>query len=241
MKIKIFALVLMSVLCSTVAFGQIEINEERERQVDLWEKELPQIRKFETLEKLSDEFIKKQLKERENRELFKNEFSFKFMYSTYNSGQWDTLSDGTIVWRLAIIIPNKNFYSYIQFDTFLINKGTSVYVRNYSTNKRSKEYTSKHVDMKFEKAARFKNPKAITSYYVETDCGVDTLVLEYYVPKHITPGILSLEYVRIGISASEKDMGLKSSTTDCHVNISCPEGVDWQLEKRAVVKRYGNC
>ena len=238
MKIKIFALVLMSVLCSTVVCGQ----EERERQVGLWEKELPPIRKFETLEKLSDEFIKEhQWNEEEKEEGFRTFFTMKDIYplrvhySTYNSGQWDTLSDGTIVWRLAIIIPNKHTYASIQFDIFLIKKGTSVYVRNYSNNKRSKEYTSKHVDIRLENAERFKLNEPIAGYTVDGGYSIDTLVLEYYIPKHITPGVISLDHIYITIPAPKKDTGLKSSTTNCHVNTNCLEDYNCQLEKIVVI------
>ena len=241
MKIKIFALVLVSVLCSTVAFGQ-------EEQPMSWNaKKLRPIDKFEFIQPLPDSVIKKKTEEWDNAEFKLYLYRHEVEYNLLNSGQWDTLEDGSRIWRLALILPKSMKISHIYFDTFLLSKQSFFFIYNYSkkellTGISSYQKLMERWNWHIEISKKYKiNAPADTSIdnSIMFNKQAYTLVLEYNIPASTKEqGTITIKTIHEERIPKGKDIGLKSNNDDCHVNISCPEGVDWQLEKNAVVRRY---
>jgi hypothetical protein len=142
------------------------------------------------------------------------------------SGKWETLQNGSKLWRLNINAPDAvglNLY----FDNFYLPEGVSLFV--YSPD--YKQIIGAFTD--------FNNSEdgTMATQIIEGE----ELVLEMLVPKNINQEEAMLNISEIGYRY--KNFGvhhdLKSrndGADECLVNINCPEGDNWQKEKRGVVK-----
>ncbi len=139
-----------------------------------------------------------------------------------NSGAWTTLSTGEKIWRLQIH-SDKAYSIGLFFKEFKLNKGVRFFV--YSPNKSI-----------VKGAFTYQNNKSTKVFSVLPIAGED-IILELNVPENTDYGIFELS----GIIHDYKNAfgnKLKSAKSSgaCNVNVNCPEGTDWQNEKRSVVK-----
>jgi len=139
-----------------------------------------------------------------------------------NSGEWTTLSSGDKVWMLQI--HSKGAYSIgLFFDNFHLNKGVRLFV--YSSDKSV-----------VKGAFTEKNNKTNNTFVIGSTPG-ENIIIELDVPAKMNYGTIELS----GITHAYKDIFGKSinnttSSGSCNVNVNCPEGDEWQNEKRAVVR-----
>lgn len=90
----------------------------------------------------------------------------------------------------------------------------------------------------------FNNPRGFATGFIYGD----NIVLEYYQPAHITDSvIISIEsvvygyrYINIPEILQNEANPRYNQSGNCQVNINCPEGEEWQLEKRAVALMIGD-
>lgn len=137
------------------------------------------------------------------------------------SGVWQQLDDGGKIWRMQI--RSADAYAVgVFFGDFQLNKGVRFYI-----------YTPDREELKG--AFTSKNNKESSVLSVLPLPG-EEIVLELNVPNGTDYGNFSLS----GIIHDYKNVfGLKygyGSSGNCNINVNCPEGADWQNEKRSVVK-----
>ena len=142
-----------------------------------------------------------------------------------NSGTWTILSNGQRVWNLAISSPGAYSLNLV-FDKFRLPKGGRLFVYNYTSDRILGAYTEK-------------NNKPSGRFAIEPLAG-DDLIIEYIEPinpefkAELKLGKIYHAYKSIFKILDSKSLSTKAGSGSCNVNINCPEGLNWQVEKRAV-------
>lgn len=139
-------------------------------------------------------------------------------YDILNSELSDTIN-GMVVKRLSI--ESKGAYSLsLHFKEFELTKGAKLFIYN---------------EFKTIGSFTYKNNKDYKSFATQAIPG-DNLTIELSYPIGEKP-IVKLDKTYHGIkNIFEKSDFSETSSESCNVNINCPEGDEWQLEKRAVCK-----
>ncbi len=138
-----------------------------------------------------------------------------------NSGSWQTLANGKKIWRLKIKSLGAYSLSLI-FNNYRLNKGVELFL--YSSDK-------KVVIGSFNDKNNKKN-----KWFSTVPIVGDEIIIELN-------ALAKVDYGELNISGIVHDykgtFGLKTdfgASGSCNVNINCPDGDDWQVEKRSVMK-----
>lgn len=154
-----------------------------------------------------------------------------------NSGTWLNLENGDKLWQLEINSPGALSINLL-YDKFWLPEGASFFIYSKDKKQYMGAFTSRN------NKGTFEQPRGFATGFIYGD----NTVLEYYQPAHVTgTAIISIQSVVYGyryinipeILRDEANIGYNQSG-DCQVNINCPEGEDWQAEKRAVALMVGD-
>ncbi len=150
--------------------------------------------------------------------------AFDLDLDTYNSGTWQILPNGDRLWRLAL--KSANAYSLnIIFDEYELPEGAALYLYNEDKSFVLGAFTN----------LNNKKTKVLPTSLVPGD----KIIIEYYEPKNVVfhgklhIGRLSHDYKGIFSFGKDGQFGLSGS---CNIDINCPEGDNWQMEKHAVCR-----
>ncbi len=140
-----------------------------------------------------------------------------------NSGEWMILNNGDRLWRLEIRAKGTESLTLL-YDDFWLPKGAKFFL-----------YTADEAQILG--AFTHENNKVSGRFSTATTKG-EAIFLEYYEPAKVsTFGRISINKVlqkpRRGRSGDE--FGFNTSS-DCHININCEQGNDFQEVKRGVVR-----
>ncbi|NOU60776.1 PKD domain-containing protein [Marinifilum caeruleilacunae] len=149
--------------------------------------------------------------------------AYKVNYNSSEHGIWEILKDGRKVWRLSV--KSENAFSLgLIFSKFKLPEGGQLFVYNSQSNRVLGAYTHE-------------NNKKSGRFSIEPLQG-DELVIEYIEPKNVgfsaelrIESILH-DYKNI-FNLLKGESSVKASGS-CNVDINCPEGNDWQTEKKSV-------
>ena len=146
-------------------------------------------------------------------------------FSPETSGNWVNLRDGGRLWRLTIRIDGALALSAC-FDRFHLPAGGKLFLYNQHKSQVIGAFTEKN-----------NSPK---EYFATELINGDQLTLEYYQPSG-SSGNLRLHlneivyaYRGVGFFGNLQDEDRSSGS--CEVNVNCPEGQAWQLQKKGVVR-----
>lgn len=145
--------------------------------------------------------------------------------STETAGTWTELSNGDRVWQLGVECPDATSISFI-FDRYILPKGANLYIWNADrtrfkgayTHKNNQEWESLGVGLIYD------NKVVIELHEPAVVAGQTELSL----------GTIVHGYRSVLRSEETADRGPFGSSGACNININCPEGSDWQVEKRSV-------
>jgi len=170
------------------------------------------------------DIIKLQKEDEENEKIgvpyFRFGHSHKVDFNLENSGQWFNLPNGDRLWQLKIVSPGA-ISTNLTYDKFWIPDGAKFFV--YSNDKKQSIGAITAANTGFTEDNM---PGFATALLYS-----DSITLEYYLPKHVNDkGIICIDSVVHGY----KDAFQNTRGIICAFNINCPEGSDWQTEKRAV-------
>ncbi|KAA3634165.1 MAG: hypothetical protein DWP97_07655, partial [Calditrichaeota bacterium] len=149
-------------------------------------------------------------------------YPFDVEYNLLNSGVWETLPDGWRVWRLEIEAPGAKSINLV-YDNFWLPEGARFYLYSEDKEMVIGAFTSQ-------------NNKEHREFATAPVKG-EVTILELNVPPNVShPGEISIsrivhDYRDILAMGYEKDFG---SSGSCNNNVNCPEGDDWQDQKRSV-------
>ena len=146
-----------------------------------------------------------------------------------NSGRWQALPNGDRLWQLHIEAKDAKFLILI-YDQFYIPEGAKLFMYSPEHKQILGAYT--HI-----------NNKASGKFLTGEIYG-DKAILEYYEPEsQIGNGIIKISRLEYGYkqlySTTEPHKIRKdfpNVSGECHKNINCEIGADWQNPKRGVVR-----
>ncbi len=151
-------------------------------------------------------------------------YPHKVNINSRSTGTWTELPNGDRLWQLNIVCPGALSINLL-YSKFWLPDGGKLFIYTKDKSHYIGAFTSKN-----NKGDRNK----IRGFATGLVYG-DDIVLEYYVPKEVTEeAIIAIDYVVHGykyITVNEKSLG---GSGTCQININCPEGQDWQKEKKAV-------
>jgi|GEM_PF-3359326 len=146
-------------------------------------------------------------------------------FSMNNSGSWSTLPDGTEIWQLRIKAANAPALI-LSYNDFYIPQGASLFIYNIDKTQVLGAYTYET------------HPRG-GAFSTRMIAG-DDIILEYVVPAG-KPELKESGKIHIsGVGYCYNHIGVYSDGSKaaayCMININCPEGDDWQDEKRGIVR-----
>lgn len=171
---------------------------------------------------LPDVNNEKQRSENKNKYPLQFAKAFDVDYNPNNSGQWETMPNGDRIWRLGIV--SKGAFSInFTFKNFKVPEGGDVFVYNRDKTQILGAFTALN--------------NKVSGFLPVAPIAGEMIIIEYFEPANVKfKGILEIGRIAhdyLGIFAPT-DRKLRSQS--CEVNINCPEGDDWQIDKRAVMK-----
>ena len=146
-------------------------------------------------------------------------------FNPETSGSWVNLKDGSRLWRLTLRINGALALSAC-FNRFHLPAGGKLFLYNQDKTQIIGAFTDKN-----------NSPK---EYFATELLKGNQLTLEYYQPDGLS-GDLRLHlneivYAYRGVSFLGNSRDEISSSGSCEVNVNCPEGQNWQLQKKGVVR-----
>ncbi len=149
--------------------------------------------------------------------------------SPEHEGEWQVLPDGRQVWRIKIVYKKARSLGVV-FGRYHLAKDEKVFLYTPDGSTVLGAFTAS-------------NNKPWGSLAVRPLPG-DAVIVEYQRPAHGPRGDLRIDRVSVGYrdifgNALTKDRFFGASGP-CNVDINCPEGDDWQEDKRSVVRIFIN-
>ena len=163
------------------------------------------------------------------------EFGFRFgidhaaNLTTENSGQWETLANGDRVWRVVIVCPDALSIA-LRFGEFEMPAGGEVFV--YDTHKTHFIGALTQLNNKPWKSlalSQIYSDKIVVELHLDKKVNDDTWKLSI---DQITHGYRPMRSSYEEIAAM--DRGPFGNSGGCNIGINCPEGAEWQCEKKSV-------
>jgi hypothetical protein len=142
-------------------------------------------------------------------------------------GQWEVLSDGTLVGRLVLLAPGA--YSIgLEFVAFDLPEGAQMYLYDDTKTNVFGAYTSE-------------NERPDRGFVIEPFPG-DHVILEVVLPPDVTerPDVVLGDAIHDYRDVAKIDVstpvGGGGGGSGCLIDVNCPEGDPWPLQKRATVR-----
>ncbi|MBK7092613.1 MAG: trypsin-like peptidase domain-containing protein [bacterium] len=148
---------------------------------------------------------------------------FDVNYSLENSGTWEDLADGGRIWRITFSSPGAYSINLI-YSRYRLPEGAQLFVYNSDRSHVIGAFTAK-------------NNKPHGEMATQPVFG-DEVTVEYYEPAAVVyEGELTISRVVHAykdIFKTAKDALDFGGSGSCNNNVNCPEGANWQKEKRSV-------
>lgn len=143
-----------------------------------------------------------------------------------NSGQWTKLENGDRVWRLGIEATGALTVNF-EFDTYILPKGAKVFVYGPEKRRVLGSFTAQNASPE----------KTLGVGFIFSD----KIIISYYEPAAVAgEGKLHINQVThgyrnafMGIEGLEKT-GEFGQSGPCNINVNCPEGLPFGIEKQSV-------
>ncbi|MFT5183104.1 MAG: lysyl endopeptidase [Flavobacteriales bacterium] len=156
---------------------------------------------------------------------------FEVDLNTENSGDWEILEDGSSVWRLGIRAPEAVAIS-MRFNEYKLPAGAELFI--YDVNKT-------HFLGSFTKANNKKWGSLATSL-----CYAETVIVEFHLPSGLSQSDwkLNIDQITHAYRGMKSNFEALSNSTNrgpfgnsgaCNIDVNCPEGAEWQIEKKSAV------
>jgi lysyl endopeptidase len=146
-------------------------------------------------------------------------------FTTENSGQWTNLPDGNRLWQLHLRSENAAGLA-LTLDSFKLPKGTTLFLHTPDGKEILGSYDAD-------------NNSESRKFFIGFTNGKEA-ILTYFEPKPMqnqaksTPFIIKKVY-HAYTKNSLAVLGFGQSQP-CEINVNCPQGANWQTQKRGVVR-----
>ncbi len=151
---------------------------------------------------------------------------FKVSYHTGNSGIWTLTAEGNSIWRLGFYSPGARSLA-VTFSAFDIPREGKVFIYSRDGEEWLGAYT--------------RQSRGADGDLSVAPVSGDMLFIEYQVPSSLKQqSKLSIGMVSHGLDVTAGEETKADSISGfsgfCQVDVNCPEGEDWQVEKRSVCR-----
>jgi PKD repeat protein len=145
--------------------------------------------------------------------------------NTKTAGSWETLPDGSKIWRLTIRVPDALALG-VYYDRFFLPEGSKLFLYNESRTQVIGAFTSKN------------NPPETGLFATEFIEG-DDVTLEYTEPAGtareavicISEVAYAYRYINFSYGGGNRDQ-----SWPCMINVICSEGADWVSESKGIAR-----
>ena len=146
-------------------------------------------------------------------------------FTTENSGQWTTLPNGNRLWQLHLRSENALGLA-LTLENFKLPKGSTLYLHSPNGTDIQGSYDAD-------------NNTESRKFFIGFTKGKET-ILTYFEPKNAQNALQNAPFtVKKVYHAYPKGVlsGLGfGQSLPCEININCPQGANWQTQKRGVVR-----
>jgi lysyl endopeptidase len=146
-------------------------------------------------------------------------------FTTENSGQWTTLPDGGRLWQLHLRSENAAGLA-LTLENFNLPKGAKLYLHSPDGKEILGSYDAD-------------NNNESHKFFIGFTNGKET-VLTYFDPKGTQNGVNLMPFVvkKVYHAYTKGSLAMLGfgDSQPCHININCPQGANWQTQKRGVVR-----
>ncbi len=148
--------------------------------------------------------------------------------SIEDAGTWTDLPSGGRIWRLTLSSEDAIALS-LYYDDFWLPVGGELYLYNEMKTQVIGAFT----DLNNDKSGQF------STEIIEGE----SVTLEYYEPDGVTENpiihISDMAYLFRGVSFTlMEEPEDRGGSLWCMINVNCPEGDNWQMDKKGVVRQY---
>lgn len=149
-------------------------------------------------------------------------YPFDILLNANQKGTWETLNNGSRIWRLTLYSPGALSLNLI-FSRFVLPEGACLYL-----------YTP---DYQIVRGAFTSKNQTASGVLATMPLPGDRITVELNLPANpeFLP-ILEISKVSHDFKGFFNSDTAKPASGDCNVDINCPAGSYWQTEKKAVVK-----
>jgi hypothetical protein len=148
-------------------------------------------------------------------------------FTTENSGQWTTLPDGNRLWQLHLRSENAAGLA-LTLENFNLPKGAKLHLHSPDGTEVLGGYDADNNNDSHKFFIGFTNGKETVLTYLAPKNAQNSVNLPPFVVKKVyhayTKGTLGV----LGVGFGESQ--------PCHINVNCPQGTNWQTQKRGVVR-----
>ena len=152
--------------------------------------------------------------------------------SPENSGSWSELTDGSEIWRATVSVPGALALS-AYFDKFHIPVGGRLFIYNPDKSRIIGAFTSLNNSKSGLFSTELIPGSEMTLEYVKPSASVLFPVM------HLN----EVTYAYRGVEFLYRDGDSPEMAGKCEVNVNCPEGNNWQSQKKGItrihIKRAG--
>jgi hypothetical protein len=143
------------------------------------------------------------------------------------AGNWTTLPDGNQIWRATVSSPGALALS-AYFDRFHLPDGGKLFIYNADKSQVIGAFSSIN--------------NSVSGLFATELIAGDEMTLEYVKPagndQVLQLHLNEITYAYRGVSFLDKNGNVQGTSGKCEVNVNCPEGTDWQDQKRGVTRIY---
>ncbi|MCL2246846.1 MAG: T9SS type A sorting domain-containing protein [Lentimicrobiaceae bacterium] len=150
-------------------------------------------------------------------------------FTTENSGEWTILPSGQEIWRLCITAEDA-IGIMLLYDKFDIPAGGKLFIYNDTRSQVLGAFTQESNPTKVEFATEFIQGEILTMEYLAPMSG------NAYSPFIISGVVYGYNNLFFDTPNGVEQLGVDRASQPCEVNINCPEGANWQDQKKGVVR-----
>lgn len=150
-------------------------------------------------------------------------------YSQQNAGITHFLEDGTRIWQFGVACPDAKAISFI-FSKFNLVKGAEVYIWDADRSTFLGAFTHLNNKEWGTMGTALLHSDRVVVELIEAAQVVGESQLEVGTIVHAYRNILN----RAEEVYDEVNRGPFGNSGNCNINVNCPEGADWQTEKKSV-------
>lgn len=151
-----------------------------------------------------------------------------------NSGTWDILEDGTKIWRIKISVKEAKGLA-LYYEDFYLPEHSQLFLYNENRKQVIGSFDHRNNPTLFSDfSTEIIQGEDVYLEYIQSSLATEDANISIFEISYIFRGIIQL----VGRYEDEKPPGGVGSSQGCEVNINCPEGDNWQTQKRGVAEYF---